>query len=69
MNEEIFVGDAAAVVRRDSALRCSHCGAVYASGEERPLALNTNIDAHQEIGPIETGGRVVGVHQELDDPK
>ena len=68
-HEEVFVGDAAAVVRRDSALHCSHWGGVYASGEELPLAMNTNIDVHQEIGTVETGGRVVGVHQELGDPK
>mgnify|MGYP003565787439 CR=1 FL=1 len=66
-DDHIFVGDGAAIVRRDATLRCEHCGAEYLPGDELSLATSISIDVnvHQQIERVESGGTVVGVQLDL----
>ncbi len=64
-DDHIFVGDGAAIVRRDSTLQCEHCGTEYLSGDELSLFTGMDIQVHQQIETVESGSTVVGVQLNL----
>jgi len=66
-NEEVLVGDGAAVVRRDALLRCEHCGTECFPGDELSLTVALDVDVRQQIDTVESGGTVVGVRIDLGD--
>ncbi len=68
-DDNIFVGDGAAIVRRGSTLRCEHCGTEYLPGDELSLSAGIDINVHQQIETVESGGTVVGVQLNLGKSK
>jgi hypothetical protein len=64
-DDDVFGGDGMAIVRRDSTLRCDHCGAEYLPGDELSLPTSVNIQVNQQIETVESGSTVIGAQIDL----
>ena len=64
-DDDVFVGEGMAIVRRDSTLRCDHCGAEYLPGDELSLPTRVNIQVNQQIESVESGSTVIGAQIDL----
>lgn len=67
--DDIFVGNGTAIVRHNATVRCGHCGAQYLPGQELVLPVRIDVDVHQEIASVESGGTVIGVQIDLGKPE